>query len=420
MFKNIVLGIAVRHIVSRRRQTIVAMLGVMFGISIFIIQAGLITGMQGNFIQTIIDNSAHIRMYNEANVNRSSIISTVYDNSDTWNIVHHQKPKDVKPDIKNPYEVIRIIETDPRVLGASPFLSSQVFFRYGTLEVPGNAEGIDIDRENKLFNLDEDIIDGSLTAMKSNPNSVILGSGLARKLNVHVGDRVTLSSPIGASLELKVVGLHESGITAIDKTRAFISTGNAQKLIQKSNQYITDINIKVKDIEQADVMARSLNRQFGYTTLDWKKANERFFSVFLIQNIVTYIVITTILIVSGFGIFNILNMMIYEKLPDIAILKSMGFSNGEVMRIFLYQALTIGFFGGLLGLGVGYVTSWGLSKIPLRIEGELTMNHLTVNSSIYFYITAFIFGVVTTAAAGYFPARRASNIDPVDIIRNKA
>jgi lipoprotein-releasing system permease protein len=418
--KNVVLGIAVRHLLVRKRQTVVAMLGVMFGISIFIIQAGLITGMQMDFIQRIVDNSAHIHLYNEPETNRKPLLSEVPNHANQWIVVHHQKPKDVKPEIINPDAVIRLIEKNKAVTGVSAFLTTQVFFKNGTYEVPGNAVGVDIERENKLFNLAEDMVDGSILSLKANPSGVIVGSGLAKKLSVRLGDYVRLTSALGISFDLKVVGIIKTGVIAVDNTRAIVSTANAQQLIAKSGSYITDINLKIKDVDQADELAQRLQRETGYTAVDWKKANESLFSVFIIQRMITAMVITTIMIVSGFGIFNILNMMIYEKLPDIAILKSMGFSNKEVMRIFLFQAMTIGFFGGLLGLMVGYVVSVIVSKIPLNIEREITMTHLTINFSPYFYLTAFIFGILTTAAAGYFPARRASRIDPVEIIRNKA
>lgn len=410
--------IAYRQMRSRKRQTIVSMLGVTFGITVFIIQAGIITGFQEYLIDTIIENSAHIRIYNEPKTDRVPILNEWYDGPESWNVVRHAKPKDEEPKLKRPYQMLELIERRPEVTGASPFLRAQVFFRYGTLEIPGSAEGVDIDRENKLFDLDGNMTVGSLAAFKSTQNGIILGSGLAKKLNSSLGDRILLSSAVGLTLDFKVAGVHESGVKEIDDSRAFITVKNAQKLMGKDLQYITDINIKIRDVDAAGALAKTFERQFGYKALDWKTANERFFTLFAIQNMVTYIVIISILIVSGFGIFNILTMMIYEKMRDVAILKSMGFSNGEVLQIFMTQALIIGFLGGLLGLGLGFVSSYGISQIPIRLEGEITFDRLAVNFSPWFYVSAFCFAMLTTAAAGILPARKAAKIDPVDVIRN--
>jgi lipoprotein-releasing system permease protein len=183
--------------------------------------------------------------------------------------------------------------------------------------------------------------------------------------------------------------------------------------------YITDINIKLKDIDKAEVLAAAYTQKFGYKAEDWKSANANIFGVFKIQNLITYLIIISILIVSGFGIFNILMMIIYEKMPDIAILKAIGFRDAEIRRIFLTESLIIGTLGGLLGLLLGFVITHIIGSIPMNIKGFISMEYLKFNSSPLFYIFAFVFAIITTALAGYIPARKAAKIDPIDIIRSK-
>jgi lipoprotein-releasing system permease protein len=218
---------------------------------------------------------------------------------------------------------------------------------------------------------------------------------------------------------MKVVGIHRSGLTEADKSRAYINIRNAQKLLQVDGAYITDINIKLKDINKAGELAKEFKRKYGYPAQDWKTANANIFGVFKIQNMVTYLIITSILIVSGFGIFNILMMIIYEKMGDIAILKAIGYKNKDIKTIFLTESLIIGFFGGLLGLLLGFIMQKIAGSIRMNASGFITMEYLTFNSSPAFYAFAYFFGLVVTAIAGYIPARKASKIDAIEIIRSK-
>jgi lipoprotein-releasing system permease protein len=218
---------------------------------------------------------------------------------------------------------------------------------------------------------------------------------------------------------MKVVAITQSGITAIDETRCYVNLSAAQKLINKDINYISDINIKIKDVNQADALSDEFARQFHLRGMSWKEANAGIFGVFKIQTIATILVITSILIVAGFGIFNILMMMIYEKMTDIAILKSIGFRNKDIRNLFMIEAQVIGFIGGILGLGFGYFASWCASQIEIVLKGLISVDRLQINYDPWFYVSGFAFAMLSTAAAGYFPAAKASRIDPVDIIRGK-
>jgi lipoprotein-releasing system permease protein len=218
---------------------------------------------------------------------------------------------------------------------------------------------------------------------------------------------------------MRVVGIHKSGLVEVDKSRAFVNIRNAQILLGVDGSYITDLNIKLKDIEQAEEMSKTFEQKFKLKAQDWKTANANVFGVFKIQNMVTVLVIASILIVSGFGIFNILMMIIYEKMQDIAILKAIGYKDKDIRSIFLTESLVIGFLGGILGLTFGYALQKIVGSIPLKIKGFVALDHLQFNSSPAFYLFAFFFGLVVTAVAGYLPARKASKVDPIEIIRGK-
>lgn len=419
MKKTPVIKIALTHLFSKKRQTIVAMLGVTFGIAIFIFQAGLMSGFQSTFIEETVNTTANIRIFNEAEKNRPSILDKINTSPDHWNAVQNQKPKDEQTKIKNGYQIISILEKDPRIAGVSPFLGSQAIFKIGIAQIAGRVSGVNIIKENILFNVSKNMTQGDITKLQTIPNGIILGEGLAELLGAKMNDNMTVISPQGVSLEMKIVGINRSGLTEVDKTRAYVNIRNAQKLLQVDGAYITDINIKLKDIDQAEEMAKFYQHKFGYRALDWKEANANIFGIFKIQNLITYLIIISILIVSGFGIFNILMMIIYEKMPDIAILKAIGYKDLDIKKIFLTESLIIGIIGGLLGLLLGFALQKIVGSVRMNIKGFVSMEYLRFNSSIGFYLFAYCFGLLATAVAGYIPARKAAKVDAIDIIRSK-
>lgn len=416
-----ILKIAITHLIAKKRQTLVATLGVMFGIMVFIIQAGLITGFQGIFIEQTINTTAHIHIYNEPQKNRPSVLDRFYKNDTATKLiaVNNQKPKEELNKIKNAWQIISVLEKDQAVEGVSPFIGTQAILRAGIVQYGGRLAGVDIDKENKLFKVSDYMIAGEISRLKTTNNGVILGSGLAEKLGVNMNDNISVIAPNGTTLEMKVVGINRTGLTEVDKSRAYISIRNAQKLLGVDNSYLTDINIKLKNIDQSDELSKKYHERFGYTAEDWKKANANIFGVFKIQNMVTYLIIISILIVSGFGIFNILMMIIYEKMPDIAILKAIGYKDKDIRKLFLMESIFIGITGGILGLVMGFVVTKVLGNIKMNVQGFVSMEYLPFNSSPVFYVFAMFFAILSTSLAGYFPARKAAKVDPIDIIRSK-
>lgn len=408
------------HLTGRKRQTIVSVLGVMFGITVFIFQAGMITGLQDYFIEKTINSTPHIQISSESDASKTPVAAKAYKgSSDIWFSIRNQKDREEFDKIKDGLQIADLLESHPDVYGVSPSLTSQAIFKLGVIDVSAVVYGVDIRMENRLFNLEQDIVQGSVTRLETVNNGLILGSGLAERLDASLNDNLNIVSPNGVTLAMKVVGIISTGLRDLDDQRAYASLRNAQKLMKVQSSHITDISIKLKDIDKAPELANEFERRFGYQAEDWREKNASVFSVFKIQNIVTYLVIISIMIVSGFGIFNILTMMIYEKMTDIAILKAIGYTDKDIRVIFLSEALLIGFAGGVLGLVLGFGISIIAASIPFEIEGFVTSERLNVNFDPLFYTIAFFFGLLTTAVAGLLPARRAARVDPLHIIRSQ-
>ena len=270
-----------------------------------------------------------------------------------------------------------------------------------------------------MFLFNDYVTAGNYIDLKNTPNSIILGKGVAEKTLTNIGDVIRITTSKGEQFQLKVVGFFQSGLQDIDKVQSYTSISTAQKIQGESNSYITDIQIKLKDINAAPAIAKEYGKLFDVEALDIQTANSQFETGSFVRTLISYAVGVTLLIVAGFGIYNILNMMIYEKMDSIAILKATGFSGKDVNSVFITIALSIGIFGGLVGLLFGFGLSAIIDQIPFNTAALPTVKTYPVDYNPKFYIIAGIFSIVTTYLAGYFPSRKASKIDPVIIIRGK-
>jgi lipoprotein-releasing system permease protein len=311
------------------------------------------------------------------------------------------------------------LQQDQRVTGIAPKIIAQVFFNDGTIDITGVIYGIDVEAESRLFHFNDYITAGKGQDIKNVTNSIIMGKGLAEKLLANPGDMVQVTTAKGEIFQLKLVGIFQSGIMEFDKTQSFASINTTQKLLGKANNYITDIQVKLKDINQAPTLAGEYAQLYSCDAEDIHTANSQFETGSFIRSLISYAVGITLLIVAGFGIYNILNMLIYEKMDSIAILKATGFSGSDVKRIFLVIAISIGFFGGMLGLLFGFLLSSFIDQIPFNTAALPTITTYPINYNPVFYLIGSSFSLITTYLAGFFPAKKASKVDPVIIIRGK-
>lgn len=419
MTGSVIFQIAKTHLLSRFKQSMIAALGVTFGIGMFIAMVSFMTGVNKLLEELMLSNTAHIHIYNDIKLEKESILDKVFPPSKSLNVVHDIKPKDIKQNIKDGFRILKLIKKDARVTGASPLLNAAVFYNYGSMQLNGTVVGVDIIEQDKMFDVKGKMVAGDMKSLLTVNNGIIIGSGLAEKLNLGVNDRVNITSSRGIQMQLNVVGIFTSGISMIDNAQSYSTLQTAQKISQRADDYITDLNIKIKNIEEASEMANRYAHQFGYKADDWLTTNAQILVSFTLRNFITYAVSIALLIVAGFGIYNILTMMIYEKMNDIAILKATGFSGGDIRKIFLSEALLIGLTGGLMGLLLGFLLSLAISRVPFESRAMISMKHLPVNFDPIYYLVGIAFSTITTLLAGYFPSRKASKVDPVAIIRGK-
>lgn len=414
------MDIAVTHLVSKKKQTLVAMMGVLFGISMFLVMISFMTGVNQFLEDMAMDNTPDIRIYKPVEVQASTIIGKAAGsaNSQNWFVVHHQRPKDDLPKIKNAMTLAAELEKMPEVLGVAPLVSSQVFFNNGPVQISGNISGIDVKKQQLLFNLDKKMDQGSLNDLLKGNDVIIMGRGLASKASVKLGDRVSVTTPEGYNLILKVAGIFSYGVSTLDDTKSYATLATVQKILQRDPSYITDLNLKLKDMYSAKAFTATLKKKMPAVYFeDWEQANASILAGEKIRDVMTAVVSFTLLLVAGFGIYNIMNMNIINKMKDIAILKATGFEGKDITAIFLFQSLIIGILGGIMGLVVGYFFSYLLSITPFPEATFFRISTFPVNFLPLHYVLGLVFGFLTTLFAGFFPSRKASKIDPVAIIR---
>ncbi|HSI69329.1 MAG TPA: FtsX-like permease family protein [Gillisia sp.] len=412
----VILGIAKTHLRSKFRQTAIAALGVTFGIGSYITLVSFMTGLNKMLDDLILNQTPHIQIYNEIEPTAVQPINLYEEFQGYTTVVHSVKPKQVQKKIYNASPMMDHLNNDPLVKAALPQVKTQIFYISGSIEIGGNLTGLDILKEVENFNFGDYIIAGTANDLKNTENGILLGIGIARKMSLDIGDRVQITTVKGEIFPLKIVGIYQSGIAELDNIQSFANLKTVQKILGEPNNYITNINVKLHNIDNAVAMAGVIEEQFDLTAIDIQTANAQFETGTQVRNLITYAVSITLLIVAGFGIYNILNMLIYEKMNDIAILKATGFSGRDVQYIFLSQAMIIGVIGGFLGLLLGFTLSSLIDRVPFETESLPTISTYPVNYQLSYYIFGIAFALIATFFAGYLPSLKAKKIDPVHII----
>ncbi len=413
------LNIALTHLLTKKKQSIVAMLGVTFGISMFIIMISFMTGVNQFTEDLAMDNTPHVHIYKSIEIEDKKIVALDKPAGDSnWYVVKHQRPKNELSKIKNGLAVMERIENMPGVRGVAPQVSTQVFYNNGPVQIPGTVFGVDVKKQADLFDLDKKMDLGELNDLLKGSDVIIMGKGLAKKMGVTIGDRVSVTTPEGGNLNLKIVGIFSYGIAQLDQTQSYATLATVQKILQKDPSYVTDLNLKMKDVNAASALAKSLENQLPDVKIeDWETANQSILAGTQIRNIMTFVVCFTLLVVAGFGIYNIMNMNIINKMKDIAILKATGFQGADVTGIFMLQSVMIGIAGGFFGLIIGFFFSYLLSITPFPAGEFFRIDTFPVNFNPVHYFIGLFFGFLTTLFAGWFPSRKAAKVDPVQIIR---
>jgi len=404
-------AIAMTHVAGRLRQSVVSVLGVMLGVGFSIAMAALMEGSQRDFIETLIDAIPHVEVTDDR---RSPDPPPSAARFDAVNVIG-ARPDDDTRGLRNPVRLEAMLESwVPGDMAAS--LSGQAVLRYGGKDVAVALTGVDPAAHLKVSTIGEDMLVGDFTDLAADLNGIIIGDGAASKLGAAVGDTVAVSTAGGSVRRLKIVGLFHTGVTQADEGTGYVVLKTAQVLFSRPNA-INRLSIRLDDVNVARDVAARVERMTGYRATSWQEANESLMEVLMVRNIIMYTVVGAILLVAGFGIFTIVSTIVHEKVRDIAILKSLGFEQADIRRVFLTEGLLIGVLGSILGSGLGYLLCLVLGSLEFDVQTNVEITRLPLHYSVVHYAIACGFALFSAGIAGYMPARRAAQLNPVDIIR---
>jgi lipoprotein-releasing system permease protein len=412
------LDIALGHLRRRKRQTAVSILGVALGVGFFIGINALMRGFQQYFIAQIIDVAPHIVIKDEFRAPSPQPAFLAFPNGAV--AVSGVKPKDEPRGIRNARARLAELEALPGV-AVAPTLQGQAILRYGTRDVPVSLYGIEPERERRVTNIERDLVAGRLEDLRSTANALIVGTGVAERLGGAVGDTISVVSPRGVTLSMKIVGLIRTGITSIDSGQAFALLKTAQVLQDRSN-VVNQIRLRLEDVARAEPLARRIEGRIGYRTESWEETNRNVLSLFVIQNSIMYSVVGAILLVAAFGIYNIISTVVYEKTRDIAILKSLGFGERDIQAIFVAEGVIVGILGGIVGAFVGQGLIELLAQVRFANSGPVLggRSGFILAREAWPFFAGAAFALLASVVAALIPARRAARLNPVDIVRGAA
>jgi lipoprotein-releasing system permease protein len=406
------LYIAMRFLLHRKGALLLSLGGVVFGVAIFIGTQAQTQGFAQYFIDSTLGSNGALTIRSRFQQRTPLLLPPKNAQSTAFG-------RNYSEGIDDAGAIMRVSRQFSNVVACSAVLRGTVSARSGFETANVDLFGIDPALHLQATDLSHQIVDGSFDDFRNNPNSVILGYRLAGTLNVAVGDTVQLLPPGGEYRRLVVAAISRSGVAALDSTRAYAHGRVAQTLLRKP--YTASMIIyKLRDPEGAPALARQFEALFQHEAQSWQDREESTLQLFLTLRISAAITVSLIILLAGFGIFNVLTMTVLSKIKEIAILRSMGYRRADISAIFLWQGAIIAVAGSIIGCILGALVTIGISNIPIRLRGLLYANYFLVTWDWRHYVWATLLALVAVTLASYVPARRAAQLQPVDTLRGSS
>jgi lipoprotein-releasing system permease protein len=410
----LLLGIAFAHLRVRVRQTLVAMLGVAVGVGFFLAVSAMMVGSQADFIRTLIDSAPHIIVRDETREARPQPALDAFEGAAVE--VHGLRARDEVRGLKDWAAML----ADARAIDgatATPALMGGVAVSFAGRTEALALSGVDPRIEDQVSRINEDLIGGALTDLENVQNGLIISNTAARRLGARVGDTVVMSSPAGVTQRGRIVAFVDADVRTGSEGLAYALLRTAQVLFARPN-IVNQLHIKLTDPEAAQQVAALLEARWGYKWESWQERSRDIMNALVVRNIIMYAVISAILLVASFGVYTVISTNVVEKRRDIAILRAIGFSDRDVIRVFLIEGVLLGLLGAIMGFAIGAGLMAGLGAIPFRIEGEVF--YIPLDRGVHQYAIAGGVSLASATFAAWLPARKAASLDPVEILRGAA
>lgn len=411
------LFLALQHILSRKKQSFVTLMGIFIGTVAYIVISSFFQASQNSMITSMVSGDPHIRIQaREREIQKDEVQNILFpgDNHVSWK----RTPSGSRASaaIENPQGWFDKLAHHPEVLASTPVYNAPALVVSNKTTYSVNVIGMRPSEQVKVTNIESNMIAGSLLDLEKGTGRIVIGKDLAGLTAKQIGDNILFLSPLGIKTPFKIVGIFSTGSRFSDRGTAYAVIEDAQKLARAAGR-ISQISVKVKDFQRAAEISDEWKQTSSDKVQSWDQINENLLSLFRSQDITRYTVTGVIMLVAGFGIYNILNMVVIQKRREIAILRSMGFEYKDIIQLFLLQGVVLGAVGGFVGCLVGYLIGLAVGDVsmggPRSMVFHLEFDFLT-------YSKALIISNSVAVAASFFPASAAAKMTPIEIIRSES
>lgn len=410
-------NIAISFLREGRIQSLMITLGVAIGVAVIIFITALIQGLQTNLIDSTLGSQAHIRLVAPDEVNLIAPSA-----EDTLQLIQEDKRPQRLRSINNWQQITDTLDQLPLLTAVSPNVSGPGFVRRGEALESVILVGTDLARYQNIIPLDEYLISGELRVGADN---VLIGSELAKDLGVEVGSKLrldtgqdssssnnlsnNLSSNISSnSAVVNIAGIFELGVRELDARYVYLDLKQAQSLLNLPGG-VTVIDLTVEDIFEAEEIAAQVGRLTSLQAESWIETNAQLLSGLTAQSLSSNMIVVFVAISVAFGIASVLSVSVVQRTREIGILRAMGATRQQILRIFLIQGAIFGLLGSIVGSGVSYILVWSFNTFGPDI--------FTIPISINLILVTMSLATLTGVIAAAIPARRAAALDPVVAIR---
>ncbi len=405
--------IALRFFMESKRSMFLSAVGVVAGVGFFICGQAQTQGFQAFFIEALLGSRGAVIVSDRFQRSFTRIVDER--RADMVAVANPQSRK-YYPGILDAYRVIRVLEEYPNVAAATPIIEGNAAVRAGFRTELCRLHGIDTVMHARATDLPYQIIEGNFDDFRADTDSIMVGGLLARKYDMFVGQQLFVTGRADEPRRMRLAAIYETGINMIDEKQVYVHRRTAQTILRRPHE-TSFILIRLHDPMRAPQDAQAFEDLLSHRARPWQEREKSNLQIFRTLRISAALAISGIILLAGFGIFNVLTMAVMEKTKEIAILRSMGYTRADISGIFLWQGFFVACIGIVMGWAFGAALTYAVTFIPIRIRGIFKADHFIVAWDINHYIIAAVLAMIAVLFASYIPARRAAHLQPVDILR---
>jgi lipoprotein-releasing system permease protein len=410
--------IALRFLTAKKRAMVMSLSCIVLGVGLFVITQATTSGFEKFFIRTILGTNGAIRIADKMQETMGSMYAAGTSAGESSMLISNGENFKYVEGIEEPVLLIKALRPFGNVAGISQVVTGTVTVESSFKSETAKVYGIDIDDHISVSDLEHQIYRGSLADFRITPQGIMIGRVLADRLRLNPGDSITLKTG-EQNRRYSITAIYETGVSDIDKERIYAHLSESRSLLKKTSG-ASFLQIDLIEPDRAPADAALMAETLRHSATSWQEREKTWLEVFRALRISSAITVSVFTLIAGLAMFNTLAMIVMEKTKDIAILRSMGYSQEDVLQIFLWQAVIVLCIGTILGCLLGVTGTWAISNVPVRITGIFATNTFIVSWSGWHYVSAVITATIMVMLASIVPARRAAKLEPGDVIRGTA